>query len=430
MSNKTISINPSLFSLNGSKTKKNREKKQRSIVTPLISPNVLKNKLLKRIKEHKLRETENLDNKKKNSSENIENSVSTAGSTSISNANESFSDEFSESINYLQTLSKQKKVNDEKRNFEAQKQRRKTDLERKTIKNRQLYDSHTQSHPFVNIDLPEELQQPLIKVNTEQLVSDGTFSLKPQVPYGILKGGQKPTYRDWTRTQRNNIVTNPNASLIIPQANTQMPQNMRLERENRLQNLREKMKMKQLEETMQQQSNINNDSNNINTDINNNDMMMTQNLIQKPRVIPSNFIENIDPVIKYIQNGMITEESHTDSNGATVENDMSNIVAIKRITKKTIKRKYTLGKSKMSKSVAVLVKDRGTRKQILNAQKDLKRKQINDIKTYLREHNLIKVGSNAPNDVLRKLYESAMLAGEITNSNTDTLLYNFSKSDN
>jgi len=73
----------------------------------------------------------------------------------------------------------------------------------------------------------------------------------------------------------------------------------------------------------------------------------------------------------------------------------------------------------------VLIKDRGTRKKVLQAQKDLKRRNINDIKSYLREHNLIKAGSNAPNDVLRKLYESAMLAGEITNSNVETLLHNF-----
>ena len=254
----------------------------------------------------------------------------------------------------------------------------------------------------MNIDLPEELQQPLIRVNTEQMISDGTVSLKSHVPYGILKGGQKPTYRDWTRTHRNNIVTNPNAALTIPPIN-----NIKSERENRLQNLREKMKLKQLDEST-----------------NNTDIMMTQNLIQKPPVVQKSFIENIDPVIKYIQNDMIVDPS--PNNG---ENDTSNIIAIKRTTKKTIKRKYTLGKSKMGKSVAVLVKDRGTRKQILTAQKDLKRKQINDVKIYLREHNLIKVGSNAPNDVLRKLYESAMLAGEITNSNAETLLHNFSKND-
>ena len=73
-----------------------------------------------------------------------------------------------------------------------------------------------------------------------------------------------------------------------------------------------------------------------------------------------------------------------------------------------------------------MIKDRGTRKKILNAQKELKRKSINDVKIYLRDHNLIKIGSNAPNDVIRKLYESAMLAGEITNSNAETLLHNFS----
>lgn len=52
---------------------------------------------------------------------------------------------------------------------------------------------------------------------------------------------------------------------------------------------------------------------------------------------------------------------------------------------------------------------------------------MNDVKAYLRDHNLIKIGSNAPNDVIRKLYESAMLAGEITNSNSETLLFNLSK---
>ena len=153
---------------------------------------------------------------------------------------------------------------------------------------------------------------------------------------------------------------------------------------------------------------------------------MTQNLIQNPDYLQKkeNNVENRED-ISNISSPIVTEQRFKEEMNSNEEN----IIAIKKINKKTIKRKYTLGKSNIKKTVAVLVKNRGTRKLVLNAQKDLKRKQINDIKTYLREHNLIKIGSNAPNDVLRKMYESAMLSGEITNNNAETLLHNFSKSD-
>lgn len=57
----------------------------------------------------------------------------------------------------------------------------------------------------------------------------------------------------------------------------------------------------------------------------------------------------------------------------------------------------------------------------------MKEKSINEIKNYLRDHNLIKIGSNAPNDIIRKLYESAVLTGELNNNNKDTMLHNFTK---
>ena len=411
MSNKTIAINPKLFTIGGSKTKKHREKRETPNITQLISPNLLKNKLLKRIKEHKLRETENLVNNKKT----LPKEGELTGGDIKKNELQTFSDEFSDSISYLQTLSKQKKINDEKDRYEKQKQKRRADLDRRTIKNHHSLSLDTE--PYVNLDLPEELK---INVNTEPF--DTPINIKAHsddIPYGVLKGGNKPTYKEWTRTHRNNIVTNPNSALVIEGLEINKEKN---KRETHLENLRNKLKLKQIEEAKSK----------------NEDIMMTQNLIKKPEtefsgdifnpshdvtsepikstIIEQNIISNTPPPISNTLNLVGSGNSNREG-----------IVAIKKITKKTIKRKYTLGRSKIKKTIGVLVKDRGTRKKVLNAQKDLKKKSINDIKTYLRDHNLIKVGSGAPNDVLRKLYESAMLAGEITNSNTDTLLHNFTK---
>jgi hypothetical protein len=396
MTNKTISINPTLFSMGGSKTKKNKDKKQKAVVTPLISPNVLKNKLLKRIKEHKQRETENLENNKKGGNKSAE-----ASTLSIPTTN-SFSDEFSDSLNYLQTLTEDKKQKEHKASSDIQQQRRKEKLERSTVKN---YHSMSSDHQGINIELPEELSHPLMRVNTELLAASGApVVLRDNVPYGILKGGQKPTYKDWRQTQRNNIVTNPNLALTIEGAGINREKN---ERENRLNILREKMKQKQVDES---QNLIHNNNNAVIV------TESTQNHIPIQVPIP---IQIQPPIQVPIQAPAPVQMS--------VPNER--IIATKRITTKTTKRKYTLGKSKLRKTVAVLIKDRGTRKRVLAAQKDLKRKSINDIKTYLRDHNLIKIGSNAPNEVIRKLYESAMLAGEIMNSNADTLLHNFSKND-
>ena len=387
MSNKTISINPSLFSVSSSKTKKNREKSKP--VVPLISPNVLKNKLLKRIKEHKQRETQHLENNKRKLDINV--NVEPKVSSNISK--DDYTDEFTESLTYLQTLSKQKSLNEEK----MKNLKRKEEIERRTIRNYHSPNINVDK-PLINIDLPEELMQQPIQISTESFTNN-------DVPYGILKGGTKPSYREWSRTQRNNIVTNPNSSLIIEGG---LSNSQQIARENRLNLLKQKIQNKNEELKA--------------------DKIFNDNLIKRP--LTSLETINIQP--------LITQSSITQPPINNVQQPLTNnvqqtgggkLVGTKHITKKTIKRKYTLGRSKIKRTVGILIKDRGTRKNILTAQKDLKRKNINDVKLYLREHNLIKIGSNAPNDVLRKMYESAMLSGEITNSNSETLLHNFSKED-
>ena len=390
--NKTIDINPSLFSL--SRTKKNKGKKERQNKIPLISPNVLKNKLLKRIKEHKKRETDQMDKKldiKTNNSNNDSNNNLKPDLVDL----KSYTDEFNDSLNYLQTLSKQKKIDEEKNKNALIHQKKKEELERKTVKNyHSIHSIHNEGGaPHVNLDLPDELKEPLIIINTEQLKANNNNevpirinvpykqnSLTPDLPYGVLKGGNKPTYRIWNKTQKN--MSNQNLQPFKkPLISTIVNNHISNERETRLNVLKEKIKQKQTINTIPN-TNISTNINNIN--INN-----------------TNASTNIN----------------------------TNTILIKQKIKKTISRKYTVGKSKLKRIVSVLLKDRGTRKKIIGAFKDLKKNNINDVKKYLREHNLIKIGSSAPNDVVRKMYESAMMAGEITNNNQEMLLHNFIKDD-
>jgi len=94
---------------------------------------------------------------------------------------------------------------------------------------------------------------------------------------------------------------------------------------------------------------------------------------------------------------------------------------VKQKKSKTLR--FHLGK--MDKNISILIKNNETRKKIKKAHAELKKAPVSDIKKYLKEHNLLKVGSEAPNDVLRQMYEQVKLTGEINNKNSDNLLHNF-----
>ena len=85
--------------------------------------------------------------------------------------------------------------------------------------------------------------------------------------------------------------------------------------------------------------------------------------------------------------------------------------------------KYKLGKK--DKNVSVLIKNNRTRRNVKMAHAELKKNSLLEIKKYLKSHNLLKSGSEAPPDVLRQLYEQTKLAGEINNNNSDNMLHNY-----
>ena len=91
--------------------------------------------------------------------------------------------------------------------------------------------------------------------------------------------------------------------------------------------------------------------------------------------------------------------------------------------RKTHKKRFRIGKH--DDVVGVLLKNKQTQRHIQSQHLTLKQKTIGEIRKYLYDQQLLKIGSNAPPDVLRRMYEDAILTGEVKNTNKDVLLHNF-----
>lgn len=419
---KTIQINPELFKLPGSaKTRKNREKKELTI-TPMISPNNLKNKLLKRIKEHKMNET-NTNKGVKNSS--ISSNSSNKGGNK-SNSENNYTDEFYGAMNYLSDLSKKQKKTNEKEKYMANTN---NNLNNKTLKN---YSSISAPTTITNIslDLPPELQEQKPSYFVPDSKPSLNLNVTNDIPYGCLKNGSKPTYRDWIKTRKNHEFPELNARPPTPpKRNTFLEESTpispitsvltptitktptSLSREQRLEQIKQKLKKIQ-----DQEVNTNPEAAKLNENIKMLEAVIPESA--KPLEILS--IPNIDD---------IKMDSPLDISNVIKEIKEKEENIPRQYLKRTIRRKFTLGKSDKLRKVAVLLKDKQTRKNVIDVQHELKKTSMTDVRKYLRQHGIIKIGSIAPNEMLRKTFETAMLAGEITNINKDTLLHNFMNAD-
>ena len=426
---KTIQINPELFRLpGGAKTRKNKDKKDIvPMLTPMISPNNLKNKLLKRIKDHKMKETSikstprsSPKNSPKSSKNNSRSSVS---SDTVVN---SYSDEFYSAMNYLSDLSKKQKKETERTNINNRTVKAYSAPTRTSIPH-SLTPSSTMTN--ISLELPPELQEP----PTNYFVPDSTPSLTlntNDVPYGCLKNGSKPTYRDWIKTRKNHEFPELNArpptppkrntflegaipitplSSVLTRTVVKTPTS--LSREQRLEQIKQKLKKIQEQEikTNPEASKLSDNLKILEAISPNIEVERMPDIDDMPEIPEIEKTLDVSKVIKEIRE---KEES-----------------VPKKYLKRTIKRKFTLGKSDKLRKVAVLLKDKQTRKNVIDVQQELKKTSMKDVRKYLRQHGIIKIGSVAPNDILRKTFETAMLAGEITNTNKDTLLHNFLNED-
>jgi len=415
LNKKTIQINPELFKISGGKTRKNREKKE-LIVNPNVTPNNLKNRLLKRIKEHKNGGTLN-----------VRPSAKLSKTSEISNSkqsSENYTDEFYGALDYLSDLTKKQKINEAKQRS----------LNTRTLKNYSSSYSSISTNPNISLELPPELQETKTFVPQSDEVFNVNYKVTDEVPYGCLKNGKKKTYREWKQISQpdkidipdiirpptppkkniNTSLTNfqdtsiRDTSFHLQKDTSIINSQNNLSREERLEQIKNKLKKIQDEETQIKQKSLD-------------DFKKLEKQISTPLM---------DSSLEELDNYSGGDDINTDVEDMIKQReDDKEKSKNKKYLKKTVKRKFTLGKSDKLRRVSVLIKDRQTRKNIINTQKELKKTTITDVKKYLRQHGIIKIGSTCPADILRKTFESAVLTGEVTNTNKEILLHNFLSSD-
>ena len=223
----------------------------------------------------------------------------------------------------------------------------------------------------VSLEMPVELGQPVFITPKN--------SIRHDPEYGCLKNGTKPTYRTWkTRTQR---------SYPSPVIQPFVAQNVLDPTQQRIEQIRQRSKITRVNQLASSPEPMR---------------------LQKPE-----------------------SQKWTDIVQREQMKQMKELKIPKKIKRpkqcqKTMRRTYRVGRSKVAPRISVLVSNRTIRKNITTQAQLLKQVPIKDVKQYLVKHGFIRVGSIAPNEVLRKMYESAqMMCGEIQNHNPDNLLYNF-----
>lgn len=127
-----------------------------------------------------------------------------------------------------------------------------------------------------------------------------------------------------------------------------------------------------------------------------------------------------------------TSNRHNNNNNTPIVNTerKQKLAELQKSYKKIRQKKRTTRKStfvlgKVGGKVSVLIKNNATRRKVNREHGLLKQKSIIEIKKHLYDKNLLKIGSTAPNDVLRTLYEQSILAGDVTNIANDVQIHNF-----
>ena len=380
---KTIQINPDLFKVTNTSRKKQMPIKIKSPEKKQKQKTLRKN-VLKMIREKQQEEYKRLfDAPEKNNS-------SSPSPSSHSLVNSEFNKDFDESLKFFSSLAN-KPENAEHHNM--------------TLKKYPENDSmllQPNAPLFVDTNENMNIHSPDVFNATDDAfqIKKPLFMLPPPPKYGCLKNGSLPTYKNWhTQTQRvcpNAMMSNQTNANTNPMIMNTNPMIMNTNQTNA---------NPMFTNTMSNQTNTNP------MIMNTNPMIMKTNQTNTNAFLEKNEQPNLIPKKKESQN------MFNDKN-------MNRIKYKKQ--KKIFKRTHYVGRCKTKPQIGVLISNRTIRNRISTDAQLLKQTNIRDVRQFLIKKGFIKVGTNSPNDVLRKMYESvSLICGEIQNHNSENLLFNF-----
>jgi len=365
---KTISINPELFKITSNTTRKKQSKteKNKDIRVKSRQTKQQNNKTLRGKLLKYIREQQE-KNYEKNTNRDVSHKMPTK------NPLDEFNSEFDNSLKYLMSVAEE---NDRKQKHNS------------TVK--QYPNNNVQSMLF-NDNVLQNVMNTLPNVVNE-IPSLKLNMNKPNYPqYGCLKGGTLPTYRSWkNQTQRKPLSLNDQYISNIPYVQTASAHQIQENYRPPLQSI----PPSRPQNTPIYSGPMTAESINVKSEL---DKEIER---QKARIEMKQIMEKTKP------------------------QKMPKLKYLKQ--KRTLKRTYHVGKSRVFPKVAVLVSNKTIRSNITTKKQMLNQTPIEEIRKFLLKKGFIKVGSTSPNDVLRKMYESVILiSGDVTNHNPDNLLYNF-----
>ena len=338
---KTISINPDLFKVTNNRSSR---KKKENRPGEIKIKNTRANKRDKTLrKNHVLRFIR--EQQEKNYKQLLEGDK--PKSTLEKPIDDSFNNEFDESLKYLTALAQEKESIESKN---------------RTLKNRQSTDSvlyypgiaELVTNEEVNLEFPMESMVPQFQLSTPTRATP---------VYGCLKNGTLPTWRTHNRTQKARQGYESSGGQVSDKIVLKEEKSTQPVTGSSSESIRDYMKRAHKKSEIKQ----------------------TTDLLNKK-----------DQKMKYPKQ------------------------------KRTIRRTFKVGKSKVLPKISVLISNKTLRNRVTEKTQALKETPIHEVKRYLTKKGFIRVGSIAPNDVLRKMYESAtLICGEIENHNPDNLLFNF-----